>query len=188
MSTRKTSFYQIKHNNSTIIYRDLNVLELSYLLNLKNDIIKFDMAAKAAIVEPTELDKIPWPILQQIGQSALERSTKWIVDKELFEIIVKEYRSDIKDGNSPLSMIKEILQAFPGQSITELLKLTWRDLIEMTCLAEEVLGRKIFNVAGMPTARRKGSSLVNSNSFEDDGTSLQEKMNALNATLGGIPK
>jgi hypothetical protein len=29
---------------------------------------------------------------------------------------------------------------------------------------------------------------MQASAFEDDGQSLQEKMNALNASLGGIPK
>ena len=186
--TRKTSLYQIKVNKQPIVYRDLTVLEISYLSNIKNDLVKKEMAAKVAIVDPTDLSNISWPILQKVGSNALENSTKWITDKQLFEILVKGYREEIKEGSSPLAMIRQILQIFPGQSITELLKLTWKDLVEILCMAEISVGKKIFDVSGIPSAPRKGSSLVQSNAFEDDGKSLQEKMNALNATLGGIPK
>lgn len=185
--TRKTSLYKIKVNKQTIIYRDLSVLEVSYLSNIKKEIIRKEMAAKIAIIEPTDLENISWPILQRVGANALDNSTKWVTDKQLFEILVKEYREGLQDGTSPLSMIRHILQVFPGQSITELLKLTWKDLVEIVCLAELTIGKKIFDVSGLVT-QRKGSSLLQPNAFEDDGESLQEKMNALNASLGGIPK
>jgi hypothetical protein len=186
--TRKTSFYKVKSGKDEIVYRDLTVLEISYLLNVKNEIRRFELAAKVCITEPSNLDGIAWHILQQVGRSALENSTKWISDTQLFEILVKEYREDLKDGTSPLSMIKHILVAFPGQSITDLLKLTWKDLIELACLSEEMLGKKIFNVAGAPSIPKNGRKLVNPHSLDDDGKSLQDKMNALNASLGGIPK
>lgn len=151
--------------------------------------MKHDLAAKTCIIEPTDLTNIPWPILQQIGQSTINHSTKWVNDKQLFEILVKEYRKDILDGTSPLGMIKKIIEVFPGQSITELLKLTFKDLVELVCLAEQVTGKKILNVAGGPVPRRKGSRLANAQVLEgEDGQSLQDKMNALNASLGGIPK
>lgn len=185
--TRKTKFHKVKVNGKQVIFRDLTVLELSYLLEIKSDVSRNEMAAKVAIHDSDVAD-IPWPILQQIGKSSIEHSAKWISDKQLFEILVKEYREELKDGTSPLSMIKHVLQAFPGQSVTELLKLTWKDLVELTCLAEEVLGRKIFNVAGMPNIPKQGTKLVNPQSFEDDGMSLQQKMDALNASLGGIPR
>jgi hypothetical protein len=185
--TRKTSLYKIKSDKKTIVYRDLTVLEISYLSNIKNDLTRKEMAAKIAIIEPLDSSDIPWPILQKIGDNTLSNSVKWIQDKQLFEILVKECREDIKEGTSPLAMIRQILQVFPGQSITELLKLTWRDLVEIACMAEITLGKKIFDVGGLPV-QRKGSSLMQASAFEDDGQSLQEKMNALNASLGGIPK
>lgn len=185
--TRKTSLYRIKSGKQTIVYRDLTVLEISYLANIKNELTKREMAAKVSIVEPTDVSDIPWPILQKIGENCVTNSVKWIQDKQLFEILVKECREEIKEGSSPLAMIRQILQVFPGQSITELLKLTWRDLVEIACMAELALGKKIFDVGGLPV-QRKGSSLMQAGAFEDDGKSLQEKMNALNASLGGIPK
>lgn len=187
--TPRTSLHKISHNNTTILFRDLSVQEVLFLSNIKADVMKHDLAAKTCIIEPTDLTNIPWPILQQIGQSTINHSTKWVNDKQLFEILVKEYRKDILDGTSPLGMIKKIIEVFPGQSITELLKLTFKDLVELVCLAEQVTGKKILNVAGGPVPRRKGSRLANAQVLEgEDGQSLQDKMNALNASLGGIPK
>ncbi len=187
--TKNTTFYRIKHQNKEILYKDLSVSTLCYLENIKNEVNRNELAAKASIISPTNLEEIPWPILQQVGRNAIENSVKYISDKQLFEILVKEYREGLTDGSSPLSMIKHIMVAFPGQSITELLKLTWKDLVELVCLSEEVIGKRIFNVGGAPAApRRKGSRLVNSSLFTNDGKSLQEKMNELNNILGGIPK
>jgi len=187
--TKNTTFYRIKQQDKEIIYKDLSVLELSYLENIKNDITRNEFAAKACIVSPDNLSSVPWPILQQVGRNAIENSVKYISDKQLFEISVKEYRNTLSDKNSSLSMIKHIMLAFPGQSITDLLKLTWKDLIELVCLSEEVLGKRIFNIAGGPQAPiKKGTRLVNPQYFRDDGKSLQDKMNELDNVIGGIPK
>lgn len=187
--TPKTGFHKIEHNKTTIIFRDLTVLELSYLGNVKNEVMRNDMAAKVCIIDPTDLANIAWPILQKVGQSAIDHSSKWVADSQLFEILVKESRKEVLEGSGPLTMIRRIVEVFPGQSITELLKMTWKDLVALACLAEQISGKKIFNVAGGPTPHRKGSSLANNRAFEEDGgQSLQEKMNALNSALGGIPK
>jgi len=186
--TKNTTFYRIKNKDKEIIYKDLSVLDLSYLENIKSDVMRNELAAKASIVSPTNLEEIPWPILQQIGRNVIENSVKYISDKQLFEILVKEYRDSLTEGGSPLSMIRYIMLAFPGQSVTELLKLTWKDLVELVCLSEEVLGKKIFNVGGSAPTPKKGSRLANFKYFDEDGKSLQDKMSELNNILGGTPK
>lgn len=187
--TPKTGFHKIVYNDITIVFRDLTVLELSYLGNVKNEVMRFDMAAKVCIVEPSDLENIAWPILQKVGSSAIDHSTKWVADSQLFEVLVKESRKELSEGAGPLVMIRKIMEVFPGQSITELLKMTWKDLVSLSCLAEQASGKKIFSVAGGPTIQRKSSRLVNQQAFdEDNGQSLQEKMNALNSALGRIPK
>jgi len=186
--TKNTTLYKIKNNGDEIIYKDLSVLDLCYLENIKNDIMRNEFAAKISIVSPANIDNIIWPILQQIGKNVLENSVKYISDKQLFEILVKEYRKNLSDGGSPLSMIKFILAAFPGQSITELLKLTWKDLIELVCLSEEVLGKKIFNVGIPMKTHNKTSRLANFKYFGEEGNNLADKMNELNDILGGTIK
>jgi len=186
--TPNTTLHKIKYNDKNIIYRDLTVLELSYFQNIKNEVMKKEFVARTCIIDPTNTDEIPWPILQQVGHNSIEQSIRWVSDKQLFEILVKKYRNGLSEGDSPLAMIKKIIEVFPGQSITELLNLTWKDLIELVCLAEEISGKFIFNISGNPRAKRKGAKLATASDDSFDQSSLQQKMDALNATLGGVPK
>lgn len=184
--TRNTVLRKIKFDNQVVVYRDLTVLELTHLDNIKNEATKFERAAQLAIVERPNVS-LPWNILFQIGQKAIAHSTKYVNDRDLFEITVKDIRRQFSESDSPLILIGKILEAFPGQSIVELQNLTHKDLIELGCLVESMTQRPIFKVKGAPT-RKKGASLVNPSEFADDGKSLQEKMTELNNALGGIPK
>ena len=186
--TLNTILHKITYDKKIVIYRDLSVVELSYFMNIKNDVMRKEMAAKKSIIDPVNAELVPWPILQQIGNSTLEQSQKWISDKQMFEIMVKQAREQIAEGDTPLAMIKKIVEVFPGQSITDLLNLTWKDLVELVCLAEDISGKKIFNVGGIPNVKRKGVKLANSQDSDYDEISLQQKMDELNASLGGVPR
>lgn len=174
------------YKGKDIIYRDLSVLELEYLGNIKNDVVRYEHAADLAITNSC-LSDVPWNIKVQIGKNAMLHSAKYVEDKDLFELTVKEARAEISNGNSVLHLIGKILEAFPGQSITELQNLTHKDLIELGCLAEHRTQRQIFNVKGAPT-KKKGARLVNPQGFPDDGKDLSEKMKELNEALGEIPR
>lgn len=183
--TRKTKFHSLTYNNIKIIYRDLNVREIGLLLGIKNLAIRCEMAAKLAIIEPTNLNDIPIGIIAQVGNNAILNSTKVFSDKELFEIAVKEYRTDIGGDNlNALTLIGEILKVLPGQSFTDLLNLTYEDLIELACLCESIKGSKIFSF-GEPPGKKKGTKLVNTSELPDKGKSLREKMAELNSFLNG---
>lgn len=179
--TRNTSLHKLKYEGNSVIYRDLNSLEVAFLLNIKNDSVRNEMAAKTAMLDPEQ--NVPWPILQQVGERAIEHSTKVATDKQLFEITVKEYRDKLA-SDTDLSLISHIIRVFPGESILELLKLTHKDLIELVCLAESMTNSQIFTVRGSPVRKKKGVKLVNPNELPDDGKGLQDKMNELNSMLG----
>lgn len=186
--TVNTTLHKVKYGNKTAIYRDLTVLELSYFSNIKNEVVRKEMVAKACIIDPMNGENIPWPILQQIGNSAIEQSQKWTSDKQLFEILVKQFRESISQGDTTYGMIRKIVEVFPGQSITDLLNLTWKDLVELVCLAEDMCGKRIFNVGAIPTVKRRGVKLASVQDSNYDEASLQRKMDELNAALGGVPK
>lgn len=182
--TKNTKLHKIKHAGKAIIYRDLVAEEVCFLHNIKNETIRFEFAAKLAIQEPTDTKEIPWPILLQIGSNTLNNSSRVLRSKDLFEITVKEFRQNLeREDLGPMPLIGEILKALPGQSITDLLKLTYVDLIEIACLCEKIRGIQILNV-GKVFGKKKGVKLVDPKSLPDDGKSLRRKMEELNAFLG----
>lgn len=183
--TRNTRLYKIKSTTQSYIYRDLTAKEIDFLDSIKNDTVRYEMAAKVALVD---CDKsVPWPLLQQIGARVLEKSKDIIIDKDLFEITIKESRDKL-ESDTLMFLISHVIKYFPNESIIDLMNLTYKDLIELVCLAETMNDTRIFNVGKSPI-KRKGRKLVNPNEFPDDGKGLQEKMNELNSMLGyGLPK
>lgn len=179
--TRNTKIYKtsFKEKNKTIEvrFRTLSALEITFFDNIKNYDLRNELAGKTAIIN-IDSSKVPWPILMKIGEDVYYQSTKDVSDVQLLEICIKDFREKIK-SDYVLVAIKDIIEAFPGQSITELLKLTPLDLIELVCLAEAVLKRPLFTV-GDP--KRRGG-LIDPRKLPDDGKSLQEKMNDLNKYL-----
>lgn len=185
--TKNTKLHRIKHDKTEIIFRTLTINEVCFLNNIKDEVTRQEYAAKLAITEPTDTSIIPWAIYIQVGLRAYQLSTKSIADKDIFEVTVKEYRQRIEEDTvSPMPLIGEILKVFPGQSITDLMNMTYEDLIEIAALCETMTGKQILNV-GRPVSKRKGVKLVDPRSLPDDGKSLQRKMDELNAHLG-IPK
>lgn len=181
--TRNTRLHKVNYNETEIIYRDLTVTEIDFLENIKKEVVKFEFAAKLAIIEPTDTKDIPIGTIVQVGNNALSNSTKSARDKDLFEITVKEFRSSLENESaSPLPLIAEVIKTVPGQSITDLLQLTYNDLIELVCLCEKIRNTQILSVGQGP--KKKGIKLVDPKNLPDDGKSLKEKMAELNAALG----
>lgn len=182
--TRNTKLYKVTHKNQEIIYRDLTVAELGVLDKIKADTSKFEFAAHLALVKPTDTNGIPFGVLIQIGRNAYINSYK-IKDKNVFELTVEELRKGFDaDSDSPMPLIEEIIKAMPGQSATDLMNLTFKDLIELVCLAERIRGIQILNAGKVQKQRQKGAKLVDTSELPDDGKSLQQKMAELNAALG----
>ena len=179
--TRNTRLFtmspKIKGKAVQIIYRDLNVLELSFLRNIKNKVVQFEMAGKLAVTN-YDLDKIPWPVLQQIGGDILTKSMECVTDMDLQDIAISEFRNTNLGTEPFMSDILVILKHFPGQSITELLKLTHKDLIELVVMCEKITNSKIYG--GKPTAS-KNTHLVNPKDLPDGGKLLQREIEKLSS-------
>ena len=181
MISRNTKLYKISYLNKQekveVLYRDLTTLELSYLYNIKNDITRYDMAAKVSICN-CDPSIVPLGHRIKIGEEVLNKGLELTNDIQLLEISVSEFRESIKTDDV-LMCLKHILSVLPGQSFTDLLKLNFKDLIELTCLCEEISGKPIFTFGG-----KRGTTLINPKNLPDDGKSLQQKMDELNSHVG----
>lgn len=179
--TRNTKIYKMYFNKGQekkeIYYRDLNTLELAFLSNIKNDTIRLEMAGVTALYN-CDASEIPIGIKIQIGEKVIETSQEIINDMQLLEVYVTEFRTSIK-SDDVMMCLKYILSILPGQSFTDLLKLNFKDLIELVCLCEDITGKNIFKFGG-----KKGINLINPHTLDDDGQSLQQKMDSLNSHLG----
>lgn len=181
--TRNTKLHKIATDKLTIIYRDLTVKEVGFLNGINNQTLKYEFAAKLSIIEPTDTKDIPIGLLIQVGQNTYKNSVNCSIDKDLFEIKTKEFRNLLEsDMASPLPLISEIIKSVPGQSITDLLELTYEDLLELVCLCEKIREKQILNIS--TGVKKKGMKLVNTKDLPDDGKSLKEKMAELNSALG----
>ena len=182
--TRNTKLYKlsclIDRKKQDIYYRDLTVLEYTFLTNLKSDVIRYEMAGRIVITKINP-DLIPIGPLLKIGEDAFSRTVS-LLDPEnhqLFDITINEFRESLKTDDIMI-MIRYILTCLPGQSFTDLIKLNIKDLIELVCMCEVIAGKQIFG-------GQKKHGLVNKANLPDDGKSMQEKMDVLNSHLG-IPK
>jgi hypothetical protein len=151
-----SKLYKLKTKNIEIIYRDLTANELACINNLTKNIEKLQYAAKFAILDPTDTTIVPWPIMQQVGERTLYNSTKSLADKDIFDITVKEFRQRLDNEiNNPLTLIGEILQVLPHQSISDLMGLTYENLIEIVCLCEKLTGKQLLDVPISPLKQKK---------------------------------
>lgn len=182
--TRNTKLYQISYNGIKIVYRDLTAKEVGFVENIKTETLRYEIAAKLVISEPTDTTGIPIGIMLQIGSNAYINSSKYIRDKDLFEITVKESRDGLeKETSSPMALIAEIIKSIPGQSITDLFELTYKDLIELVCVCEKIRGVQLLSVVD-GLQKKKGIRLVDPKNLPDEGKSLQQKMDDLNNFIG----
>jgi hypothetical protein len=183
MLTRNTRLYRTSFTRGTekteVYYRDLSTLELSFLSNIKNDTVRYDLAGQTAIYNISP-DLVPFGTRSRIGEEVLVKAETLINDPQLLEISVKEFRDNIKKDDVMMCM-KYILSVLPGQSFTDLIKLNHKDLIELICLCEEITGKQIFNFGSIG---KKRTTLVNPKTLPDDGKSLQQKIDELNSHLG----
>jgi hypothetical protein len=182
--TRNTKLYKAKFitptDSSIIIFRTLTIEELTCLSGIKNSTERNRLAGELAIIDKTDL---PWPKLTQIGENAIRYSTHVVEDSDLFELTVKDIREKILKDPILLGLT-HILRLFPGQSITDLMKLTYLDMIELVCFSEIYSDKQIFQVKGFkPMAQKKGMRLVSTQ--PETKQSLQEKMDQLNGFVNG---
>jgi hypothetical protein len=173
----------IDGKKTEILYRDLNLQELGFLRNIKNYAVQAELAAQVSITNFNPKD-IPWPIRQKIGGEVLTKSLDCVTDLELKDITISEFRANDIETDPFLPDIVMILKHFPGQSLTELLKLTHRDIIELVVICEKISSTKIYG-SGAPSSS-KSHHLVNPKDLPDGGKSLQREIEKLNSR--GIPR
>ena len=175
----KTNVLDINGEKVEVLYRDLTALEIAYLNNIKNEQRKAEMTAKISIQNIDSSD-IHWQVLEQIGISAWQKSTRIMLDEELFELTIREFRDSVQ--KDPIfNLIKKINEVFPGESLTNLLKMTYKDLLELACLCEVIVGKKMFNISGPFKTNTETATSTNNGKteFADDGKTLREKMEEL---------
>lgn len=186
--TRHTKLHKftatVNGEKEEILFRDLNYLELSFLKNIKNDAIRCQIAGKIAIYD-RDPNSIAWAPLMQIGESAIQNGDKIFNNDVVFEMFVKECKDSAKH-DVMLIMISKILSCLPGQSFTDLLKLTPEDLLELVVVCENITGETLIDTEGKQ--KKKGMKLTNpENLSEEDSKNLRQQIAKLNASHG-IPK
>jgi len=177
--TRNTKFYKFKAKPTDIYYRDLTANELAVLGNIKNDAIRYEMAANMAISK-YDPEQLSFPIKTQIGEDVITRSSALLNDGELLDITITDFRNNLRE-DPVLAWISHLLKYFPGTSIIELFNLNLKDLIELVVLAEEISGEKIFG------SKKKGMTLINPADLPDGGKALREEIRNLNGVLQPRP-
>lgn len=178
--TRNTSFYKIKatinKKPKDIYYHDLTAAELYALNKIKNDIIRYELAA-ALSIDNIDVEELTFPIKVQIGEDVIRRSSRPATDGTYLDILITDARETVKTDPT-IAWISHITKYFPGTSIVDLFNLTIKDLIELCVLAEEMSGEKIFG-----GSKKKGMSLVNPMDLPDGGKALREQIKNLNTTI-----
>lgn len=167
--TRNTKLYKSKVNGQTIIYRTLSVKELSFLEEIENPGERNAMAAKIAITDGYSTD-IHYTAMNQIGQSALERSTMPLAE-EIFDVTVDTFRIKVQNDTA-LGLIKKIMEVIPNISIEFLLNQTLTDLIELICLCERMTGKKIFKTGGFSQQTNTIKEGLMQQGYEDEGKTV----------------
>jgi hypothetical protein len=179
--TRNTKFYKItatiNNEKKDIYYKDLTTIEMSVLNNIKNEVVRKQMAAELSVynIDP---EIVPFPIKLQIGEDILFRSGQVISDKDILDITVQQFRTSIKDGDPVLSWLSHLTRFYPGTSINDFLHMNYKDLIELVVLGEEMTNTSVFG------SKKKGVNLVNPNNLEDGGKALREQIRTLNNSIG----
>lgn len=186
--TRNTKLHKftvtIEGKKEEVLFRDLNYLELSFLKNIKNDARRCELAGRIAVYDK-DSNTIGWAALMQIGESAIQNGDRVFSNDVVFEMFVKETRTSVK-SDVTLTMIAKILTCLPGQSFTDLIKLTPEDLIELVILCEQITQDELINLGGQQ--KKKGMKLTNPENLSDeDSKTLRQQIAKLNSSIG-LPK
>ena len=118
--TRNTRLFSltatIENQKKKIIYRELTVLELSFLKNINNDVERCNCAADFCITNE-DPNNIPWPIKQQIGDHIINKSLEFAVDPEL-----KEITNYVKDRINNFEKVKRKMLQRLGTLVSDIQK------------------------------------------------------------------
>lgn len=181
--TRNTKIHKTKimleGKEVDVLFRDLTSGEIGFLEGIKNDATRAEFAGRIALYDRNAND-LAWPLLMQIGQRALDSSKLLLEDEVLFEMTVKEIRENISDSTI-LTAVTFILKVLPGQSFTDLMTLTPKDLIELVCVCEKIIDQPILDFG----KKKKGTHLVNPDMLSaDQAKTLRQQIANLNNSHG----
>lgn len=178
--TRNTKFYRTK-GADPVYYRDLTTNELTVLSNIKNNVVRNEMAANLAIINK-DPDTVSFETKVQVGEDIMYRSNLIFQDAAILDVTINEFRSQINDGEPITAWLTHITKYFPGTSIVDLLNLTPKDLIELVVLCEEMSGEKIFG------SKQKKMNFVSPENLSDTNKkALRDQIRNLNNQMG-IPR
>lgn len=168
--TRNTRLYKLYNNNQEILIRDLTTAEINVLNNIKNINLKYEMAAKFAVLncDPLELH---WTVLYQIGVYIINKSQDILYGSVIRDITINDIRNKVKEDDFYI-LISQIIHAFPGESILKLMDMTYRDLVELVCFIEITNNKNILKTSSNKPIKKSNGK----NEFPDDGLSLAEKI------------
>ena len=173
--TRNTKLYKSSDGKDVeIIYRTLNVTEISVLDNINHPYTKAETAYELGYIsgnEPNFFSK------HQIGLDIIKSSTIELNNATLLGLTVDDFRASVKDDQI-LTLSLAITNTM-NISFEYLQTLTYLDLIELGALCESITNKKIFTVGGGSSSQPLSNKTVNddgSQFFQDDGKSLQDKM------------
>jgi len=166
--TRNTKLYKVTIKGKDVYYKTLTIKELSIIDNINREFYKNEVAAKFALVDDVELD---FPMLQQIGKDAIEKSNIVLYDEELYKITVENFRKAVNDDQFMIIIMK-VLQVMPNLSIEYLFNQTTSDLIEIGCICEQLSNKRFFNFSyNTSTDDVEGHTY-----FQESGKTLKEKI------------
>jgi hypothetical protein len=175
--TRNTKFYKTK-GADPIYYRDLTTNELTVLGNIKNPVVRQEMAATLTIINK-DPETVPFEAKVQIGEDIIYRSNLIFQDPAILDVTINEFRKNITEGEAIVAWLTHITKYFPGTSVVDLLNLTPKDLIELVVLCEEISGDKIFG------SKQKKMNFVNPENLSDNNKkALRDQIRNLNTQMG----
>lgn len=179
--TRNTKLHVFTSKGKKILFRDLTVEELAFLKGIKSDANRCEIAGKLALYN-SEDKNIGWAVLMQIGQNAIDKSESLLDHQITFEMTLRELRESV-DKDVVLVAIGSILKVLPGQSITDLLKLTMKDLLEIVVICEKITGSVLIDTN--VTSKKPTMKLADTSSLSpEQNKSLRQQIAKLNSKMG----
>ena len=174
--TRNTELRKFIIDEKEIIYRTLTINEIKFLNSIDSEIHRYENAYRLAIYEkqfdPSDQQKF------SIGKDIIFNSQVIAMDQKTMDLAISQFRNDLNHDHSFTLMI-EILKALPNISMLDLLQLTYKDIVELTVMAEMISGKKFLSVGGkgnegpIPEGYERVDGKLY---FKEDGKSLQEKI------------
>ena len=177
--TRNTELRKFVVDGKEVIYRTLTINEIKFLNNIESDIHRYENAYRLAIYECNF--ETSYQQKYSIGKDIIHNSQVIAFDQNTMDMAISQFRTHLNNDHSFALMLR-ILENLPNISILELLNLTYKDIVELTVMAELVSGKQFLSVGGkdnpvddapVPEGYERIDGKLY---FKEDGKSLQEKI------------